>query len=410
MIHFNTILTFGVILIFGYLAGWIANLLKLPKITGYIAAGIFLEPSFLGILPKGFIQNSDAISNFALCIITYVIGGSLHFERIKKMGKTMFWMTLLEAETAFLLVFGGLLVVFLAAGRYLGVSIQPTYYLPLALLSGALASPTDPTATIAVKEEYKADGPVTTTILGIAAFDDATGIVNFSIATAICVAVLGGAGSNIGTFVHPVVVILGSMLMGVLFAFLLLWVARKVKEKGVLVVLIFGFLFLCFGTAKLLNMDELLSTMVLGCVVANSGKYGEKFFISIREYIEETIFVIFFVLAGAHLEIGVLKSCLWIVLVFVIFRTLGKVLGVYFGGLISGAKGNVKRYTAFGLIPQGGIVVGLALLVKQDPRFSDISTILLNIVLGTTVFHEFIGPLFAEIGLKKANEVGKEKS
>ena len=106
-VHFNTVLTFGVILICGYLAGCAANFFRLPKITGYIVVGILLEPSFLGILPKGFIQNSDVISNFALCIITYVIGGSLHFDRIKKMGKSIAWMTILEAETAFLLVSGG---------------------------------------------------------------------------------------------------------------------------------------------------------------------------------------------------------------------------------------------------------------------------------------------------------------
>ncbi|MGD2279504.1 MAG: cation:proton antiporter, partial [Candidatus Omnitrophota bacterium] len=227
--NFNTILTFGMVLIFGYAAGRIANFFKLPKITGYIAVGVLLEPSFLGVLPEDFIKNSDVISNFALCIITYVIGGSLHFDRIKKMGKTMFWMTLLEAETAFLLVFAGLFVTFLAAGKYLGVSIEPMYYLPLALLAGALASPTDPTATIAVKEEYKAEGPVTTTILGIAAFDDATGIVNFSIATAVCAAVLGGANRGMGlTFLHPAVTILASILIGMVFALLLVLLAKKV--------------------------------------------------------------------------------------------------------------------------------------------------------------------------------------
>ncbi|MGB2879687.1 MAG: cation:proton antiporter, partial [Candidatus Omnitrophota bacterium] len=383
--NFNTILTFGIILICGYLAGRVANLFKLPKITGYIAVGVLLEPSFLGILPGGFIQDSDVISNFALCIITYLIGGSLHFDRIRKTGKTIFWMTILEAEMAFLLVFGGLFLTFLVAGQYIGLNIEPVYYLPLALLAGALASPTDPAAIIAVKEEFRAEGPVTTTILEIAAFDDALGIINFSIATAVCVTCLGRTVSSMrSTFIHPVAVIVLSILIGAVFAGLLLITARKVNEKGVLVVLIFGFLFMCFGTARLLNLDELLSTMTLGCLVANAGKDADKFFISVRDYIEELVFVIFFVLAGAHLQVGVLKSSLWIVLVFVVFRTLGKVLGVFLGGLVSGARGNVKKFTAFGLIPQGGIVVGLALLVSQDPHFSDISLILLNIILGTT--------------------------
>jgi len=359
---FNVILIFGIILIAGYIAGKIANLLKLPRITGYIAAGILLEPSFSGILPQQFIQGSSVISNFALCIITYAIGGSLNLRRIRKLGKSILWMTFLEAETAFLLVFAGLFFTLPILSRYAGLTIEPIYYFPLALLAGALASPTDPTAAIAVKEEYKADGPVTRTVLGIAALDDATGIINFSIATAISITFLGHATGGIGaTLLPPLRDILFSFLLGAGFAFLLLTVARNVKDGGVMIVLILGALFACFGTAQILKLDELLSTMTLGCVTVNFAKDIDKYFLSIRDYLEEVIFVIFFVLAGAHLQLQVLKSSLLIVAVFVICRTIGKVLGAYAGAVISKAPVNVRKYTAFGLIPQGGIVVGLAL-------------------------------------------------
>ena len=405
-IQTNTILLAGIILVVGYLFGKIANLLKLPKITGYITAGILLEPSFSGILPKSIIEHSGIISNFALCIITYAIGGSLCFKNIRKLGKNIMWMTVLEAEFAFLLVSGGLFLMFTFLGKFGNVAIQPIYFVPLSLLLGALASPTDPTAALAIKEEYKAKGPVTTTILGIAAFDDATGIINFSIATAVAVLVLGGAGGNLAQAISfPLITILLSIVIGIAFALLLLVVAKKVEDKGVMVVLILGALFLCFGVSQLLNLDELLSTMVLGCAVVNWAKDTEKFFISIRDYFEELVFVIFFVLAGANLNFSVLKSSIAIVSVFVLLRTIGKVSGVYLGGVISGAESKIKKYTAFGLIPQGGIVVGLALLIGQNPKFSEISGILLNIILGTTVFHEFIGPLLAEIGLKKAKEI-----
>lgn len=404
--HFNVVFTFGLILILGYIAGKIANLIKLPKITGYITAGILFEPSFFGILPEEFIKHSSVISNFALCVITYAIGGSLNFKKIKKLGKNIIWMTLLEAEFAFLLVFAGLFLTLSLLGKLMGIPVDPRYYLPLALMAGALASPTDPTATLAVKEEYKAKGSVTTTILGIAAFDDATGIINFSIATAISLAVLvGSKGSVIATIFQPLTKITLSVGLGAAFAFFLLLIGKKVETRGVLVVLILGTLFSCFGLAQILNLDELMAIMVLGCVVINLAKDKDKFFISIRDYFEEVIFVIFFVLAGAHLQLGVLKSCLPIVLVFVVLRTLGKLSGVFLGGIISGAKGNVKKYTAFGLIPQGGIVIGLALLTKQDPRYAQISLFLLNLILGTTVFHEFIGPLFAKIGLEKSGEI-----
>ena len=174
-----------------------------------------------------------------------------------------------------------------------------------------------------------------------------------------------------------------------------------------MVVLILGALFSCYGLAQFFGLDELLSTMTLGALAANSGKDEDKFFISVREYFEEFIFVVFFVIAGAHLQLNVLIKCLWIVIVFVIARMGGKFLGSFTGASISGACSNVRKYTAMGLVPQGGIVVGLALLVKQNPDFNAFSTILLNIVLGTTVFFEFLGPLLTEIAIKRSNEIGK---
>ena len=407
--HFNIVLMFGIVLIAGYVAGRIANFFKLPKVTGYIAAGVLLEPSFLGLLSESFIENSTIISNFALCIITYAIGGSLFFSRIQKLGNTIWVMTIFESVVTFLLISAGLFVALPVLSRYLGVQIQPAFYLPLAILAGSLGAPTDPTPTLAVKEEYKADGQVTTTVLGIGAFDDAMGIIIFSMAVAAGTAVLGGAGgSTASTVIKPIADIFFSIVNGAVFAVLLLLVARKVQDKGVLIVMIFGALFACFGIAQMLKLDELLSTMTLGCVVVNLAKDEEKFFISIRDYFEEMIFLIFFVVAGAHLQISVLKSAMWIVLVFVILRVLGKIFGTFIGAIISGAQEKVKKYTAFGLIPQGGIVVGLALLVKQNPVFSSISPVLLNMILGTTVLFEFIGPLFTELALKKAEEVGKE--
>ena len=408
LLNFNVMMTFGIILVAGSIAGKIANFFKLPKVTGYIAIGVLLEPSLLGILPQKLIDHSAVISNMALCIITYAIGGSLQFKRIKKLGITIPLMTVMESLMTFFMVFAGIYLLLPLLCRYTPCDIKPVFYLPLALLAGALASPTDPTPTLAVKEEYKAEGPVMTTILGIGAFDDALGIINFAIALAASAAIVSGVTGSIGSIILPPLAdIFFSFLTGIVFGAILLLVAKKVTNKGVLVVLIMGFLFLCYGVAEAFNLDELLSTMTMGCMVVNLCKDEEKFFMSVRDYFEESVFVIFFVVAGANLKLDVLKDAVWIVLVFAIFRILGKVLGAYLGAVLSRAQDTVRKYTAFGLIPQGGIIVGLALVVTQNPQYSNFSDILLNIILGTTVLFEFIGPLFTEIALKKAGEVGK---
>ena len=409
IIHFNVILLFGIILIAGFIAGRVANIFRLPKVTGYIAAGILLEPSFLGVIPEKFIQHSTVISNFALCVITYAIGGSLNFKRIRELGNTIWVMTVFEATITFLFITAGLFALMPALNHYTGLNIHPSFFLPLAVMAGSLGCPTDPTPTLAVKEEYKAEGPVTTTILGIGAFDDAMGIIIFSLSLTACLTILGTSSTSIGmTILGAFAKIFFSLLAGAICAAFVLLVGSRVKDMGVMVVVILGALFVCFGVSESLNLDELLSTMTLGCVVINFAKDKDKYFSAIRENLEELVFVIFFVVAGAQLELNVLKSSLWIVLVFVIFRVLGKISGSFTGAVISRAQSQVKKYTAFGLIPQGGIVVGLALLLKQQPAFSPIANILLNIILGTTVLFEFLGPLFTEVALKKSGEVGKE--
>ena len=180
LIQFNVILLFGVILIAGYIAGRIANFFKLPKVTGYIAAGILLEPSMLGIIPQRLIEHSTVISNFALYVITYAIGGSLLFRRIRALGNTIWVMTIFEATITFLFIATGLYLALPLLSRFGAIAVQAAFFLPLAVIAGSLGSPTEPTPTLAVKEEYKAEGPVTTTILGIGAFDDAMGIIIYS--------------------------------------------------------------------------------------------------------------------------------------------------------------------------------------------------------------------------------------
>ena len=399
------ILSFGLVLICGYLAGKIANLLKLPKVTGYITAGIILEPAYSGILPEKLIDHAGGISNIALCIITYAIGGSLNFRKIKELGNTIWVMTLFESVVTFLAITAGLYVLMPVLNKYTGLDLQPAYFLPLAVLAGSLGAPTDPTPTLAVKEEYKAEGPVTTTILGIGAFDDAMGIIIFSVATALGAVLLGGAGGGIqATVIDPLGDIVFSIALGGALGAILLFAARKVEDRGVIIVMILGALFTCFGIGQACALDELLCTMTLGCVVVNFARDEEKFFMSIRDDLEELVFVIFFVLAGAQLQVNVLLSSLWVVLVFVVFRMAGKFLGSTTGAYVSGANANVKKYAAFGLVPQGGIVVGLALLVKQNPVFQNIAPLLINMIIGTTVLFEFIGPLLTEFALHRTGE------
>ena len=145
--------------------------------------------------------------------------------------------------------------------------------------------------------------------------------------------------------------------------------------------------------------------MFMGFIVVNFNKKQQLIFNLLERYTEQLIFILFFTISGMHLDVFVLGDYFLLVFLYVIFRATGKFTGVFIGG--RKAPNEVKKYTAGGLIPQGGIVIGLALMIKQNPAFSMISEEFINIILGATVIHELIGPVLAKFSLKKAGEIHK---
>ena len=405
------ILVAGIIIFLGLIFGELAVRLRLPKITGYIFAGILLNPGLTNIVPQNFIRHAQVVTDVALSFITFSIGGTLFYPRVKSLGKSILSITFFEAECAFLLVIAGMVVVapFLigsAAGRG-----HFWMYIPFALLMGALASPTDPSATLAVTHEYKASGEVTSTIMGVAALDDVTGIMNYSIAMVVAQAmILHEHFSTAVTILRPVGIIFGAIGLGALFGAVFVLVMRLIyrEGEGFMIVAVFGLTTLCYGTARLLHVEELLSTMTMGMVVVNFSPIREEIFSVLERYTEELVFVIFFTLSGMYLNFSVLGTSLVLVLFFIVFRFAGKTMGVYLGARLADAPAKVRKYTAGGLIPQGGIVIGLALLVKANAAFSQFSDVIVSVIIGACVIHELAGPILARFSLSRAQELHQD--
>jgi len=246
--------------------------------------------------------------------------------------------------------------------------------------------------------------------MGVAAFDDAVGIVNYSLAIAISsILILKHNFNIISSLTSPLFTIFGAILLGILFGFLFNGITSVFKKEteGGFIVIILCLLLLCFGLASLLGVDELLATMVMGAVVVNFNPLREKIFKILERYTEELIFVLFFTLSGMHLNFSVLTTSLLLIVFFVIFRIIGKISGTMIGATIAKSPSNIKKYVAGGLIPQGGIVIGLALLIKQNSTFDVLSDIIISVIIGATIIHEFIGPIIAKITLTKAGEIKK---
>jgi len=401
------ILIVGIIIAVGLLSGEILKRFGLPKVTGYILGGVLLNPGLFKIIPPDFVDHTDLITNISLSFVTFSVGGTLLFSKIKKLGRIILSITFFEAELAFISVFLAFLCLTPFIVHIKGASAL-TVFIPISLLIACLASPTDPSTTLAVSHEYKAKGEVSTTIMGVAALDDVLGIINYSFATTIAAVTITSQPLDVSTFVlSPLGMIGGAFLLGSVFGMMFNFITDILRKEteGALIVVIFASLFICFGLARVLGFDELLATMSMGAVVVNFNHKSRHIFAMLERYTEEFIFVLFFTLSGMHLHFNVLPHAFLLILIFFIFRTTGKLLGTFTGAVFAGAGPKVRKYTAGGLIPQGGIVVGLALLIQQNPVFSEFSELIMSVIIGATVFHEFIGPLAAKIALKKAREI-----
>ncbi|NQS99851.1 MAG: cation:proton antiporter, partial [Candidatus Omnitrophica bacterium] len=279
---------------------------------------------------------------------------------------------------------------------------QPFY---VALLFGAISSATAPAATMMIVREYKAKGSFTETLLGIVAIDDAWCLMIFAVSFAIAKAVSLSVTSNALIFqavLHSILEIGGAFVLGGALALILTYLSRFVITPAELLIYTLGFVFLNTGLALYLNFSVLLANMFLAAVLVNVHQVSFKFFESLRT-IDSPLYLLFFVLAGANLEIGLLKGIGLLGLTYIVFRSLGKIGGAYLGGVIASVPERMKKYIGLTLLPQAGVALGVALIAKAE--FPQFGGMIFSTIIATTVIFEIVGPILTRIGLKKAGEI-----
>lgn len=401
----NGLLATGLAILLGYVVGELAKRVGLPRVSGYIAAGLILNPRITGLVSIDFVNSMGTTVDLALAILTFAIGGTLALGPLRELGKKILFIAVGEAQMSALVVVGGCLATLPFLLPNLGGFM--TTIAPLSILLGTLASPTDPSATLAVVRQFRAKGMVTFSIMASAALDDALGILNYSLGIVVASILITHRIGGVGSILEPLLGIFGAVAIGAVSGFAFRYAPRWLKGEtgGLQIALLLGALGICYGVSSALGLDQLLATLAMGVTVINSpSRERHEIFHLLEETVEPVVFIIFFTVSGMLLDVAVLFRYLPVVLLFVVFRSAGKLLGAYLGARLSGASKAVRRYTGWGLIPQGGIVIGLALLLKQEPTLAPISDILLNVIIGATVIHELVGPLTAKLAITKAGE------
>ncbi len=397
----QTLFYLGIIFVLGALMEWLSPKVGLPKVVGYLILGLFIGPEILGIIPEHFIQDTHIIIDLALSLIAVLVGANLKYSTLKGMGKQIISITFFEATFAFLFVSMGL---YLISG-FLGFPAEQS--LVISILFGGLASATAPAATIAVVHELKAKGKFTSTLLAVVASDDALALIFFTFALTLGSILLGNGDFSLTTLFDLFSIITLSAVVGIIGAFISEMIDKLfAHHKGMETISTIGMIFIVFSLSAYWQLEPLLAALVMGVVMTNISSDFDLVEEEIDNHLEEIIFMLFFILSAMHLDLGTLYTMPLVIFAYILFRFLGKISGVWIGSKITKADKSVQNYLGLGLFPQAGVAIGLALSLQDQTGFESIAPLILNVIIATTVVHEFIGPLFTKYILRKTGESG----
>ena len=398
----NSILILGIILFLGTLGGFIFKLLRLPQVVGYIAIGILIGQTGFHLLSSKIITTLNPISNIALSLIGFLVGAELKLTVLKKYGKQFTSILLFESITPFITV-----SFFVGLVSYL-VTHDLKTSAALGILLGAMSSATAPAATTDVLAENRTKGPLTTTLLGIVAMDDAVALILFAIVSTVAGGLLGEKTSSLGAQLLAIFYnITVSSALGVLAGMLLNMLSKWIKnDDGRILAFALGIILLLTGVGLYLQLDTILSAMAMGFFIVNFAKFKTDNLFSVVDRFTPPIYVLFFVLVGAKINIWSISSFFGILaVVYVAARTFGKSIGSSFGAKITNAPDTVQKYMKWCLLSQAGVAIGLSMSAGQ--MFANtVGPTIIMIITATTFIVQLIGPVCVKHGVTKAGEVG----
>ncbi len=408
------LLSLSIAMFAGLMLSRLAKLVKLPAVTAYLVAGILVGPYCLGALGlSGFgftsmadIKSYSIISDVALGFIAFSIGNEFRMSDIKHIGKQALVIGIVQAVAATVLVdlaFIGLHFIF-----------PDKITLPTAIIMGAVASATAPAATLMVVRQYKAKGPLTSILLPIVALDDAVGLVVFAISFGVAKAMLSGHIDMLSVIVEPILEVFLSLGLGLVMGFLFSFFERFFHSRSKRLSMSVTFVLLTVALSMLefdvfgvhIAFSSLLVCMMLGTVFCNICDFSVELMDRIDRW-TAPIFMLFFVLSGAELELSVFTDILIVLigLVYILMRSIGKYLGSFVSAKAVGCDKNIVKYLGITLLPQAGVALGMAI------KASELGTeghMIANLTLFSVLIYEIVGPYLTKISLLKAGEIVPE--
>ena len=406
-----TLLSLSIALISGLLFSRLTKKLDLPAVTAYLVAGILVGPYCLGALGIdgiGFtsmanVHSFSIVCDVALGFIAFSIGNEFRIPHLRKIGRQATIVGIFQAVVTTLIVDAALIG--------LHFIIPEVLTMEAAIILGAIASATAPAATLMVVKQYKAKGPVTDMLLPVVALDDAVGLVIFAISFGIARAMNAGEVDVISVIVEPVIEVVASLVLGSIMGIAFHICERFFHSNSKRISVSIGFVLSTIALSQMtfevggvhIAYSSLLTCMMLGTIFCNICDFSEELMERVDKW-TAPLFVLFFVLSGAELELSVFGNLLMVVVgvVYIIFRCVGKYSGSYVSAKISGCDDKIVKYLGITLFPQAGVALGMAMKAKA---FGEIGNMVATITLFAVLIYELVGPALTKTALLKAGDI-----
>jgi len=384
----NIYVLVALILILGFILGRILRKLRLTEVLAYILAGIIIGQVLNFTPPEQF---NVIITGVTLALVAYIIGLSFSFAFLKRMGKQLVIILIVQVFMTFLLTFGFVYLL--------------TRNLPLSIILGSLAPATAPAGTMAVLRDLRAKGTLTDLTIALVGLDDALVILIYSVGIRLTKMSLGAEASISSSFAYPLWEIFGGLGIGGAIGVALSYFAKKIHlSSDHIFILSIAVAMLCWGLAEMVGVSAILTCMALGTAVINLNVQIGNRSNELIDNIMTPVFVLFFAAIGMQMEFS-LFTLMWpLIIMYCVGRSIGKIAGCSLGGVLSKSEPKIKKYLGLAMLDQAGVAVGLAFLAAQALSGYELGGTIITLMATTTVVHGLLAPPLIQYAVKKAGE------
>jgi Kef-type K+ transport system membrane component KefB len=396
----RSLFLFGILLLTADTFGELAHDLRLPRLLGYLVAGLALGPSVSSIVPAGVLEDLGMMKRLAVGLIGLLAGAELRMSDLRQRYRQIFWILLFQLVLVFVVLTAGALLAHPWIPFMAPLDAAPLVF--VALLFGATLTVNSPMVTLAVLTETRATGPLAKTTLGVVLVADVVVILIFTATFSLAQASLGGETEGAPQILlHLLGEVLGSILAGVIVGSLLSLYLRFVKRE--LVVFSIVVVFATAAAADALGFELLLSLLVAGFLVENVAPVRAEPLVETLHQMAVPVFVVFFAIAGAELYVQEFAALWPLVLGVALIRMGAIAVGATAGARLAGAEPDVTRFAWTGLVSQAGVALGLATIVAD--RLPVVGFAMQTLIVGVIAFNESVGPVLFRRGLERAGEI-----